>query len=68
MLASTYKGLYLGVTKVSSTEPILIGCPLLLQLWSYERFPVGWPCMDAGPYNEVAADHDDIDRPTMGSL
>jgi hypothetical protein len=68
VLASTYRGLCTGVMKVSSTEAILIGCPLLLQLWSYERFPVGRPCTDVGLYREVAADHDGINRPMMGSL
>jgi len=68
VLVSTYKGLCTAVTNVSSTEPIFIGCPLLLQLRLYERFPVGRPCVDSAPYREVAPDHDDIDRPTMGSL
>ena len=38
VLAATYRGLCTGVTKVSADEPIFVGCPLLLQLWSYERF------------------------------
>ena len=58
----------MGVTKVSVEEPIFVGCPLLLQLWSYERFPVGRLEMDFEPYVQLSADHDDIDRPTMGSL
>jgi len=67
-LAASYRGLCTGVTKVSAEEPIFVGCPLLLQLWSYERFPVGRPEMDFKPYVQLSADHDDIDRPTMGSL
>ena len=54
--------------KVSTEELIFVGCPLLLQLWSYERFPVGRPDMDFEPYPQLSPDHDDVDRPTMGSL
>ena len=36
VLAATYRGL----CKVASAEPIFLGCLLLLQLWSYERFPI----------------------------
>ena len=68
VLAATYRGLCTGVTKVSAEEPIFVGCPLLLQLWSYERFPVGRPEMDFEPYVQLSHDHDDVDRPTMGSL
>lgn len=68
VLAATYRGLCAGCTKVSSSEPILVGCPLLLQLWSYEHFPIGWLLINLGPYREVSPDHDDVDRPTMGSL
>jgi len=50
ILAATYRGLCTGVTKVIAEEPIFVGCPLLLQLWSYERFPVGRPEMDFEPY------------------
>ena len=68
VLAAMYKGLCTGVTKVSAEEPIFVSCPLLLQLWLYERFPVGRPEMIFQPYAELLPDHDDIDRPTMGSL
>jgi len=68
VLAASYRGLCTGVTKVSAEEPIFVGCPLLLQLWSYERFPVGRPEMNFEPYVQLSADHDDVDRPTMGSL
>ena len=68
VLAATYRGLCTGVTKVSAEEPISVGCPLLLQLWSYERFPVGRSEMDFEPYVQLSADHDDVNRPTMGSL
>jgi len=68
VLATTYRGLCTSVTKVSAEEPIFVGCPLLIQLWSYERFPVGRPEMDFEPYAQLSPDHDDVDRPTMGSL
>jgi hypothetical protein len=32
VLASAYRGLCLGVSKGRAVEPILLGCPLLLQL------------------------------------
>ena len=68
VLAATYRGLCKCVTKVSAEEPIFVGCPMLLQLWSYERFPVGRPLINLDPYTEVSPDHDEVDRPTMGSL
>ena len=68
MLATTYRGLCTGVTKVSTEEPIFVGCPLLLQLWSYEHFPVGRPEMNFEPYAKLSPDHDDVDRLMMGSL
>jgi hypothetical protein len=68
VLAATYRGLCTGVHKAQSVTPTFVGCPLLLQLWSYERLPVGRPRMDVGPYVPLAPDHDDVDRPTMGSM
>ena len=68
ILVVTYRGLYTGVMKVSAEEPIFVGCPLLLQLWLYERFPAGRPEMNFEPYAKLSLDHDDVDRPTMGSL
>ncbi|XP_072147480.1 serine/threonine-protein phosphatase 7 long form homolog [Setaria viridis] len=67
MLAATYRGLCTGCVKVSSAEPIFLGCPLLLQLWAYERFPIGRPRMDMSPYLG-GLDEDDVNKPTMGSL
>ena len=67
-MAATYKGLCTGVTKVSAEEPIFVGCPLLIQLWSYECFPVGRLEMDFEPYTELSPDHDDVDKLTINSL
>ena len=42
VLAATYRGLCDGCMKTHGNA-ILSGCPLLLQLWSYERLAVGRP-------------------------
>ncbi|XP_034570471.1 protein MAIN-LIKE 2-like [Setaria viridis] len=68
ILATTYRGLCMGCGKVASAKPIFLGCPLLLQLWSYERFPIGRPRIDMSPYQELPLDHNDVNKPTMGSL
>ncbi|CAO2171979.1 unnamed protein product [Urochloa humidicola] len=68
VLVATYRGLCSGCFKSSSLEPIFVGCPLLLQLWAHERFPVGRPRIDTTPYRDIAPDIDDRDRPTMGSM
>ncbi|XP_022680961.1 serine/threonine-protein phosphatase 7 long form homolog [Setaria italica] len=67
VLVTTYRGLCMGCVKVTSTEPIFLGYSLLLQLWAYERFPIGQPRVDMSPY-PGGFDEDDVDRPTMGSL
>lgn len=66
VLAATYRGMCNACIK-DGQLPILDGCPLLLQLWSYERFPVGRPVIDPSPYNEQGYHGDPIDMPTMGS-
>jgi hypothetical protein len=67
VLAVTYRGLCAGCTK-TGTQLILLGCPLLLQLWSYERLPVGPPSVDRSPYRTLEEGHDSADRPTTGSM
>jgi hypothetical protein len=67
VLAATYRGLCTGCTKMG-TLSILLGCPLLLHLWSYERLPVGWPSVDRSLYRTLEEGHDPADRPTMGSM
>nr|XP_051202227.1 uncharacterized protein LOC127315818 [Lolium perenne] len=69
VLAATYRGLCNACTLVSPKSGLL-GCPLLLQLWSWERFPIGRPDIDAErPFgaNELD-DPDHIDIPTFGIL
>jgi hypothetical protein len=68
VLAATYRGLCTSVAKGTTIEGIFLGCPLLVQLWSYELLPVGRPCVDQEPYAQLLADHDDVDRPTIGLL
>ena len=42
VLAATYRGLCKACV-LKSRKSAIVGCPLLLQLWSYERFPIGRP-------------------------
>ena len=68
VLAATYHGLCEGCMK-SESNVILTGCPLLLQLWSYERLAVGRPMVSLVPYGPKFYGHDDEDsQPTMGTL
>ena len=72
VLAATYRGLCKGCL-LKSRKSGLVGCPLLLQLWSYERFPIGRPYVSidtpfglediAGAYVLAIGD-----LPTMGSV
>ena len=69
VLAATYRAMCNACQLVSSSASIL-GCPLLLQLWSWDRFPVGRPDVRAGEVYPVGAffDADHIDMPTFGFL
>jgi hypothetical protein len=53
------------VTRPTSREAILLGCPLLLQMWIHKRFDIGQPRTD---YAAVADGTDPTDLSTMGSL
>jgi hypothetical protein len=68
VLACTYKGLCMGVLKGRSKQAILLGCPLLLQLWCHLRFKIGRPLVFLHPYEPLLEGHDPGDRFTMGSL
>jgi hypothetical protein len=67
VLAATYRGLCRACTK---TDPnaLLNGCPLLLQLWSYERFAIGRPVVDQSPYEHGLHGEVEDEGPTMGSI
>jgi hypothetical protein len=47
VLAYTFRALSTTCFKAEG-RPTLTGCPLLLQLWCYERFPIGGPYVNAG--------------------
>ena len=70
--SATYRGLCKACL-LKSRKSGVVGCPLLLQLWSYERFPIGRPYVYidkpfgledlAGAYVPAIGD-----LPTMGSV
>jgi hypothetical protein len=68
VLAATYRGLCSAVTRPSSREAILLGCPILLQMWIHERFDISRPRTDLSDYESLADGTDPADLPTMGSL
>src|SRR5438128_8134485 len=67
VLAATYSGLCDACLKMIANA-VLTGCPLLLQLWAYERFAVGRPIVDHTPYKHDLYGEFEDDRPTMGTL
>src|SRR5207237_9366166 len=67
VLAVTYRGLCDACSK-NKADAILTECPLLLQLWAYERFAVGRPIVDHTPYEPQLYGECEDDRPTMGTL
>jgi hypothetical protein len=56
------------VTRLASREAILLGCPLLLQIWIHERFDIGRPRTDLSEYKAAVDGTDPADLPTMGSI
>ena len=69
VLAATYRGVCFGC-QLTSPRSALLGCPLLLQLWSWERFPIGRPDIlaeDPFPLTSMF-DADRIDMPTFGTV
>lgn len=74
VLAATYRALCDACRRTSSAGS-LTGCPLLLMLWSFERFDIGRPCLssyDAYDDDMYELDdfglHDPLGGPTMGSI
>jgi len=67
VLAGTYRAMCNACTKNKDTSSIL-GCPLLLHLWSWERLPIGRPDVDAmRPWDSrIDAYNDEV--PTVGSV
>jgi hypothetical protein len=68
VLAATYRGLCSVVTRPTSREAMLLGCPLLLQMWIHKWFDIGRPRTDLSEYEPATDDTDPADLPTMGSL
>jgi hypothetical protein len=68
VLAATYRGLCSAVTRPTSREAILLGCPLLLQMWIHERFDISRPRTDLSKYEPPADSTEPAELPTMGSL
>ena len=69
VLAATHRGMCKGC-QLKAPRSSLLGCPLLLQLWSWERFPIGRPDVqvDEGYRLAAPADADGIDKPTFGTV
>jgi hypothetical protein len=67
VLAATYRGLCDACQKTDEGA-VLTGCPLLLQLWSYERIAIGRPIVDLSPYGQDMYGDLLAEGPTMGSL
>ena len=69
VLAATYRGMCNACT-LTAPRSGLLGCQLLLQLWSWERFLIGRPEIeDDRPFGiHELFDADRIDMPTFGTL
>jgi hypothetical protein len=69
VLASTYRGMCNGC-QLNSKNSALLGCPLLLQLWSWERFPIGRLDIFVGhPFDmDEMLYADRIDMPTFATM
>ena len=68
VLPATYRSLCTVCTKNADSSSIL-GCPLLLHLWSWERFPIGRPDVDAiTPWQYRFIEENLVNLPTFGSM
>jgi len=67
VLAGTYRAMCNACTKNKDTSSIL-GCPLLLHLWSWERLPIGRPDVDAMRPWDSRIDAYNVEVPTVGSV
>jgi hypothetical protein len=67
LLAATYRGLCDACQKTEDGA-ILTGCPLFLQLWSYERIAIGRPIVDQSPYGLDLYGDVLWENPTMATL
>lgn len=68
VLAATYRGMCSACVR-NTANTMLLGCPLLLQLWSWERFPIGRPYVDvATPWDADESHAMGIENPTVGTV
>lgn len=67
VLAATYRGMCTACQK-NKENTTLLGCPLLLQLWSWERFPIGRPDVEIYRSWDEGGVNDEIDAPTFGTV
>ena len=76
IFSATYRGMCSGCQRKAPRSGLL-GCPLLLQLWSWEQFPIGrpdvvvetaYPSHALGDPPTGLFDTDCIDLPTFGTV
>ena len=68
VLAATYRAIC-NACMLTSGKSAILGCPLFLQLWSWERFSIGRPAISEDPFPlwEIF-DGDHIDLPTIATV
>lgn len=67
LLAATYRAMCNACVRTNKAASLL-GCPLFLHLWSWERFPIGRPDVDAHvPWDYTFMEHNLVEAPTFGS-
>src|SRR4051794_9009508 len=69
LLAGTYRAMCNACT-LTAPGSALLGCPLFLQLWSWERFPISRPSLLGGFLYGIPEipGMDPIDMPTCGTV
>ena len=67
VLCGTYRALCDAVVKTGKNS-VFAGCPLLVQLWCFERSQIGRPHICTDPYGLEMYGATDVDKPTVGSL
>ena len=68
VLAATYRAMC-NACMLHTAKSAILGCPLFLQLWSWERFSIGRPSISDAPFpvTEII-DADNIDKPTFATV
>jgi hypothetical protein len=69
LLAKMYRAICISCRK-SKPCSALLGCPLFLQLWSWERFAIGRPDIKVSEsfHADEMEDPDGIDMPTIATF